>query len=326
MSNQLRDQAPNLDEIVAKLEVEGFRFSRLKLEVEDPCRPIDVEWNYKDMVHVGHIHSHMSRQFMYIGKSAYTSFDLQKILGITIPQSASFYVTHDNRIIVNTVLFLYVIIVEIRYEAIGDLQTRTSTSYAIGARSSLLRLFMPILHKVIERNWRQFTKDDRPLRARRGQLRKSGYEFCDVSPIDHRETLRVTGKGVDTPAARPGYRCELRLGGTAAATQYIGADDHLGLQVHIDEDTVRLFPRLCPHRGALLDAKTIQAGPGGGLIECPWHGRKFRALASISRDGGVQRFEGSFHRCTQDNGVLTIETKETPQTPDADWTEVWSKI
>ncbi len=325
MSDQLRDQAPNLDEIVAKLEDEGFRFSRLKLEVEDPCRPVDVEWNYKDMVHVAHVHSHMSRQFMYIGKSAYTSFDLQKILGITIPQSASFYVTHDNRIIVNTVLFFYVIIVEIRYEAIDDLLTRTSTRYAIGARSAFLRLFAPILHKIIERNWSKFTKDDRPLRSRRGNLRKLGYEFSDVSPIDHRETLRVSGKGVEAPAALPGYRCELRLTGTGMSTQYVGSDDHLGLQVHSDERTIRLFPRLCPHRGALLDTKTNLANPDGGLIECPWHGRKFRALASLSRDGSVQGFEGPFHRCKIDNDVLTIETKDSPQTPDLDWSEVWSK-
>lgn len=326
MSDQLRDQAPNLDEVVAKLESEGFRFRRFKLEVDDPCRPVDVEWNYKDMVHVGYVHSHMSRQFMYIGKNAYTSFDLQKVLGITIPQSASFYVTHDNRIVVNTVLFLYVIIVEIRYEAIGDLLTRTSTHYAIGARSPLLRLLLPILRMTIERNWRKFTKDDRPLRSRRGHLRASGYEFCDVSPIDHRETLRVTGQGVKAPESLPGYRCELRFGGTGTSTQYVGSDDHLGLQVHVDERTIRLFPRLCPHRGALLDTKTNSANPGGGLIECPWHGRKFRALAAIPRDGGMQRFEGPFHRCTQDGDVLTIETKDSPHAPDADWTEVWSKV
>lgn len=321
MDENLKDQALGLDEVVAKLEPEGFRFNRFELTVDDPCRPVDVEWNYKDMVHVGYVHSHMSRKFMYIGKSAYTTFDLQKFLGMTIPQSAAFYVTHDNRIVVNTTLFFYVILVEIRSEAAGAMLTRTTTRYAVGARSSLLRLFTPVLRMAIERNWKRFTKDDRSLRTRRGQLRTAGYEFYDESPIDHRETLRVTGKGLEVPESIAGYRHEVRLAGSGESVHFVGSDDHLGLQVHVDTGTIRVFPRLCPHRGALLDVQKSD----GGLVECPWHGRKFRSLASIPRDSDSQTFEGPFHRCRYDGDTLSIETKDVGRAAGADWSEVWHK-
>lgn len=322
MDDRLRDQALNLDEVVSKMETEGFRFTKFELVAEDSCLPVDVEWNYKDMVHVGFVHSHMSRKFMYIGKDAYTTFDLQKVLGITIPQSAAFYVTHDNRIIVNTVLFLYVVIVEIVSEAAGDMLTRTTTRYAVGARSRLLRLFIPILQRAIKSNWRKFTADDRSLRRRRGDLRTQGYGFSDTSPIDHRDTLRITEKGVMAPLNRPQYRSELHLSGTGSSVQTIGSDDHLGLQVFADADAVRIFPRVCPHRGACLDAASVS----GNIIDCPWHGRKFRALASFPRQSPTAlSVEGPFHRCTYEGGVLSLETNPSADI-NADWTEVWRTV
>ena len=320
MSEYLKDQAPNLDEVVSKMEAEGFRFSRFQLAAEDPCLPVDVEWNYKDMVHVGFVHSHMARKFMYIGKDAYTTFDLQKVLGITIPQSAAFYVTHDNRIIVNTVLFLYVIIVEIHPVLAGEMLTRTMTRYAIGARSSLLRMFIPLLWCAIRSNWQKFTSDDRSLRRRRGDLRIQGYEYTDTSPIDHRETLRITEKGVIALSDRPHYRSEVRLSGSQPLVQTVGSDDHLGIQVIADSDNVRIFPRICPHRGASLDAKDAH----GNSVECPWHGRKLRALASFSRNSSGEVFDGPFHRCAYKAGILTIETKLGADNT-ADWSDAWRK-
>src|ERR1051325_4375053 len=99
-----KDRAPDIDEVVQKMEAAGFHFNRFETAVDDPCLPSDVEWNYKDLVHVGFVHSHMSRQFIFIGRNIYTTFDLQRFLGLTLPESASFYVNHEHRILVNTTL------------------------------------------------------------------------------------------------------------------------------------------------------------------------------------------------------------------------------
>lgn len=321
MAQALKDRAPNLDELVQKMETNGFRFLRFDITCEDPCLPVDVEWNYKDLVHVGHVHWHMSRQFFYTGQNIYTTIDLQKFLGITLPQSGVFYVTDDNRIVVHTTLFFYVIFVEIRSELVGDLTTRTSTRYAVGTRSRLLGLLTPLIRFGMRRNWARFTTDDRPLRWRRGELRKAGFSFVDASPIDHRVTLDITDKGV-TPPPDPATdnTYEFVVADHLGKTELVGEADHFGLQVHFGEDEIRLFPRLCPHRGASLDSE----GEPGPTIVCPWHGRHFRPVARIARDGSRQNIEGPLHQCNYDGEKLVIRTRpDAPVTADTDWTAGW---
>ena len=324
MAQGLEDRAPNLDELVQKMEACGYRFLQFDIACEDPCLPVDVEWNYKDLVHVGHVHSHMSRQFFYTGQNIYTTIDLQKFLGFTLPQSGVFYVTDDNRIVVHTTLFFYVIFVEIRSELVGDLTTRTTTNYAVGTRSRLLGLLNPLLRFGMRRNWARFTKDDRPLRWRRGALRKLGFSFADTSPIDHRATLDITGKGVTPPSGSPDDRTyEFVVSDHMGKTEFVGEADHVGLQIHFDQDEIRLFPRLCPHRGASLDC----ADASGLAIVCPWHGRHFRPLARIVRNGTPQSYEGPLHRCDYDGEKLVIRTRpDATVTADTDWTAVWSAL
>ena len=324
MSEYLKDRAPNIDELVRKLEACGFKFQRFENSCVDPCLPVDVEWNYKDIVHVGFVHSHMSRQFLYIGQNIYTTIDLQNFLGTILPQSGAFYVTDDNRIIVHTTLFFYVIFVEIKVEQIADLQTRSETRYAVGSRSRFLSLFIPLIRFVMRRNWKQFVADDGPLRSRRGDLRKQGFTFTDVSPIDHRATLNITGVGVTPPLASPDERVyEFNLADNIAQTKLVGESDHFGVIIQFEADTIRIFPRLCPHRGAILDTKEAK----GSTISCPWHGRKFPPLASITLDGNYQSFAGPLHHCDYDGEKLTLRTLADVNMADKfDWTLAWTKV
>lgn len=324
MDRRLKDRAPSLNDLVKKMEAGGYRFMRFEIACEDPCLPVDVEWNYKDLVHVGHVHSHMSRQFFYIGENIYTTIDLQKFLGITLPQSGVFYVTDDNRIVVHTTLFFYVIFVEIRYELVGDLQTCTTTNYAVGTRSRLLGLLDPLIRFALRRNWARFTKDDRPLRQRRGALRKKGYSFIDRSPIDHRVTLDTSEPGVVLPSNPPEGRTNAFVVSDHVNTSVIVGDaDHLGLQISFGPDEIKIFPRLCPHRGASLDSCSLS----GNAIECPWHGRQFRPLARIAHNGTRQTFEGSFLWCDYDGGKLTIETRtDEKKGVETDWTLPWTAV
>ena len=169
------DKSPNLEELVERLSLHGYQFMQFEIECVDPCEPVDVEWNYKDVAHVSFVHSHMYREFVYVGENLYTTFDFQKILGITIPQSAAFYSTADNRLIAQSTLLTLVIIVEVSHHKIGDFETRTLTRYGVGTNSFLSRLILPLAKYALKRNWMRFTKDDRPLRSRRGSLRRRGF-------------------------------------------------------------------------------------------------------------------------------------------------------
>ena len=48
MNDLLKDRAPNINELVRKLEACGYKFLRFENNCDDECLPVDVEWNYKD--------------------------------------------------------------------------------------------------------------------------------------------------------------------------------------------------------------------------------------------------------------------------------------
>ncbi|MEX2450115.1 MAG: Rieske 2Fe-2S domain-containing protein [Rhodospirillales bacterium] len=323
MSQILKDRRPSFDDLVKKMEMNGYKFLHFENSCEDPCLPIDVEWNYKDLVHVGYVHSHMHRQFFYIGENIYTSIDLQKIFGLTLPQSCVFYVTEDNKIVIQTTLFYLIVFVEIGSKQIGEMQTLTRSRYAVGARSSLFHFLAPIIRYGINRNWKKFVADDKSLRVRRGTLRKKGFSFVDVSPIDHRETLNVAGKGIYPPSAVIHEEVyEFDVSENLSLTRQVGESDHLGVQIRFEPETIRIFPRLCPHRGASLDI----AGEIGPMLECPWHGRKFHPVATIKNDGSRQVLEGRLHHCVYEGKMLKVRIKSSVGMDEKfDWTEQWHR-
>jgi hypothetical protein len=71
---------------------------------------------------------------------------------------------------------------------------------------------------------------------------------------------------------------------------------------------VQVFPRLCPHEGAGLDDAARQCagkvhGPAAGqtgslaescVVQCSWHGRKFRPLLSVPLPAARGRFETTY--------------------------------
>ena len=111
MEKKQKNVKPEFKTLIKRFQNHGFVFSEFSLECEDPCLPIDVEWNYKDLSHVRFVHSHMAREYSYVGNDAYNTFDLQKVMGITVPQSTAFYSTDDNKLIAHTTLFFIIILV-----------------------------------------------------------------------------------------------------------------------------------------------------------------------------------------------------------------------
>jgi hypothetical protein len=326
MRDSRQETTPDFETLVRRLERSGYRFSGFVQDCEDPCEPVDVEWNYKDMVHVSFVHSHMWREFTLIGENNYTTLDLQRVAGIDIPQSTSFYTTVDGALIAHTTLFLFIVLVEVRFELLGPLRTRTTTRYAVGSKVPLAGLLFPIIRFALKRNWERFTRDDRPLRSRRGALRARGFTFDQTSPINIRETLNITSNHVVPPAdPQPDFAHRLKVSDHLNQTVHLGDDDHFGLQLEIGAETLTIFPRLCPHMGSSLDQDRCP----GDTVACRWHGRKFRALCVVDLNGGRQAFAGPLHSCVYDGEFLTIAPASgaaevlagAPQS--GFWTEPW---
>lgn len=328
MTRNLNDKTPDLDTLAQRLQKQGYRFTQFELVARDPCHPVDVEWNYKDIAHVPYVHSHMWREFTYIGSNCYSTLDLQRLFGISIPQSTAFFVTEDNRLIAQTALFLFIILVEVRFEHVGELETRTVTRYAVGAKMWLARLFFPLVRYALRRNWDRFMADDRPVRRRRGELRRKGFTFDDQSPVDMRKTIPIGGIGVFPPDRDPEvFDYVLNVSENMRRTIRIGDSDHFGLQIRFSPQSINVFPRLCPHRGCSLDKEACDAK----VITCPWHGREFSALCMIENNGKTQAFEGPLHRCTYDGETVEISVRKSAATRVrsaegrgvADWTVPW---
>ncbi len=331
MNSDLKEKALSFDSMVRRIEKQGYRFSQFETSTIDPCHSIDVEWNYKDIAHVEHIHSHVAREFTFVGENSYTTLDFQNLFGISIPQSTAFYSTEDNRLIAHTTLFLYIILVEVSFEQLDDDSAKTTTRYAIGVKMRIGELLFPIIRRALRSNWERFMKEDRPMRIRRGELRKNGFTLVDRSPVDMRKTLQISDVGVRPPAEyEVGADFSLNVADNLNKFVQLGNSDHYGLQVRFTERMISIFPRLCPHRGASLDTDNCD----GNFVKCPWHGRKYSPLCSIKNNGERQGFSGQFHHCTYNGNTLEIVLKKPTlaQTHGdsihngGEWVKPWVKV
>jgi len=323
MAKIYTDKKPSFESLIQKFKKHGFHFSEFMLKCEDSCLPVDTEWNYKDIAHVSFLHGHAIREFTYIGNNVYNTLDIQKVMGITIPQSTAFYSTSENKLVSHTTLFFGIILVEVSFQPIGELKTQTTTRYAIGSKSILGRLLHPLIKFGVIGNWKRFTKDDRPVRARKGALRLKGYTFDTQSPIDHLKTIDTSENGIFILKEKIKLpqleECSnLTLSKNMNKNILVGEDDHLGLQIKITPKVIHIFPRLCPHQGGSLDDCNLNVNS----IACPWHGRKFTALCSIPHNGKQQTYSGPYHKVTYTNDDIKIIFVDS-QKDNPDWTQPW---
>lgn len=321
MINVLHDRSPSIRTLVRKMAGHGYQFTQFELSCEDNCLPIDVEWNYKDMVHVPFVHSHMDREFIHIGRNIYTTLDFRKFLGVSFPQSVTFYTTRENTIVAHTTLLFFIILVEVSFTKVGELTTLTTTKYAVGTQTGVFKLLFPLVTRLLKRNWDKFTADDRPIRKRSGYLRNLGLTFSDSPPIEYRSTLEINKTGVVLPKnGLPKICYEYRIDENIGKIVLAGDSDHLGLQISFGEEYLQIFPRLCPHRGGELVLDELD----NDCVHCPWHGRRFNALLKLVYSDGVQEFEGSLHTASFDGNNLTIRTRAEKYLQFApDWTKAW---
>ena len=324
MAEIYTDIKPSFETLIQKFKNHGFHFTQFMNECEDSCLPVDAEWNLKDIAHVPFMHHHAIREFTYIGNNVYNTLDIQKVMGITIPQSTIFYsCVEDNKTITHTTLFFGVILIETSFQPIGELKTRTIARYAIGSKFILGRLLHPIIKFGVIRNWKRFNEDDRPVRSRKGALRQKGYTFDTQSPVDHLKTIDTSKNGIfilkeGSKSHQPKERRKLTLSKNMNKNILVGEDDHLGLQIKITPKVIRIFPRLCPHQGGSLDNCDLNVLS----IACPWHGRKFTALCSIRHNGKQQTYSGPYHKVTYESDVLEIIFEASPK-DNSDWTLPW---
>jgi nitrite reductase/ring-hydroxylating ferredoxin subunit len=302
------------DELVAKLTAAGFTFSQFSLVNEGDYEGYDADWNYNDVPHLNILHKMVNSYPATLSDDTATSVNLQRVMGLLLPMVVVNYHSGKNRQTYFTSYLNLLLIVETTWEPIGEIRTRVTTTYAVGSKW-YVKFLHPIVQRLITRNYHTLMSEDIPMRTRRGELRKWGYAFRTDGP---RHSFTVTLHILDENMV---YKAELRppapirlsldeIAGAARQDILTTQSDHWGLRFHAGEGMLHVFPRLCPHEGACLDAQPME----NRSVKCPWHGRVLRPLASIPLPWPAEAapVELRHHRLVLQPDGIVIEFKDTP--------------
>ena len=330
-------EARDQDEIVSMLRAEGVTFRFIECVSEGDYAPEDAAWNYMDIPHLTYVHKQVDGCLTLAGDAVCASVLFQKVPFFRLPLSVLIYQTAPNAITYYTSYSFFLLVIQTTWESIGDIRTRVTTRYAIGWTHWLVGLGYPLIKWLIKRNYRILMQEDLPMRAQRGALRKRGYDFKMngqvPSFIDSRKIMQqnvlTPEHNVVAPATVPLWEPrtvrydDLHDGEPV----FIGTDDHMGLSILKQGATVHVYPRLCSHEGANLDAAVKACGSpsvstsGSCTIQCPWHGRKLRPILTVALPAVASTYETDWHSYEAAAGGLTVRCKNTAgeQLRNADW-------
>jgi hypothetical protein len=259
-------------EIVADLERRGLRFRTFTLEAASPDAIEDVMWNEHDLPHVPFVHRDFRMVLGEVSDGALSGYYLQRVLGVTLPMPVSYRRLGPGRRVYETALGPVVLIVESELTARPS-GTHERTTYSVGAPRWATAV-LAVAERVLRRNAARLRAEDAPLRARRTELRRRGYRFAEDSQgPSYQRSMDLSRRSVLPPPLRADeVSVDLDDG---RREWWLGSDDHLGLRVVREGAQVTVFPRLCAHQGASLDACELEHGG----LRCPWHGRSIGPLA-----------------------------------------------
>jgi Rieske 2Fe-2S protein len=296
------------ERLVARLKAGGFHFREVECVVEGEWATTDVEWNYKDVLHVEHVHDRVRPVYSTVEDEFCGAINIQKVLGIRIPLSIAAVARDDHSMLYHSSFLAFVLVVETSYREVTPGRTRVVTVYSIGAPRGL-RWCLPLIGRLLRRNYANLLTGDVSMRDRRSQLRRWGFAFKEAAGHSFRESLDNSRDNVvppETPAAAPASEVRLSEHLAGDGEYRLGTDDHRGVLIIRRAEEIVVFPRLCTHEGASLDGQKCQ----GGELRCPWHGRRIAAIGSFdlkktTRQEAVSRF----HRVVLEKGIVRVEPR-----------------
>lgn len=296
-------------ELIHKLQADGYRFSVFSLNSDGPYTVRDAMWNYKDAVsHIRFVH-HLVKNYPLLAENDKAgSLFLQRALGISFPLIVLDLETQENTQTSFTSCLFFVLIIENVCIPLGELRTRVKTTYHIGA-PRYLKFLNPFIAWVLKRNYKTLSSTDIPIRERRGELRKWGYEILsDSEPSSYEAPLNISTNNLafTQKHSSPTETVCIDLSKISPinGNELVGRSDHFGLRILRQGSKLNLFPRMCVHEGASLD----QTPCNKNQMECPWHGKKIDPLGEFDLSLKHKQFlQSSYHLFSVDNQMLTIE-------------------
>ncbi|MCB0406401.1 MAG: hypothetical protein KDD51_16585, partial [Bdellovibrionales bacterium] len=162
-------------DVVTQLKREGFKFIDLKLKSEGNYNVADADWNYRDLLHLHHVHATDCTVLSAYADST-TQILWPKMFGIRLPMQILSYRTAANKHAAVSIWLCFALTSEDTFLRISDNWTKVITHYQIGA-PKFLSFALPIVSWLLKRSYKKLMSEDLPMRHRRGQLRFWGYRF-----------------------------------------------------------------------------------------------------------------------------------------------------
>jgi len=270
----------SFEKIIEQLKNNGFLHRKFSLETSGEFTSGDADWNYKDVPHLEYVHDLVDNIPTFIDHKLVCSIAYQKIPPFfRVPISlVNFDYDEEHQVYYTTLLF-WVLLIRTRISSTSRFKTTVKTEYNIFSPKLLVWTF-PLLRWVITRNYDDLMRGDLEMRYQRATLRKQGYKFLDDTRQKYSflESTEISDDLVIVPdsfkAETATYTIDLAELG-AHSEIVVGQNNHHGAICRLENGTLSVYPRICPHAGACLDKGKIN----GKFVRCPWHGRQIKCLA-----------------------------------------------
>jgi hypothetical protein len=285
----------------------GMKVTRDKFELVIPdCKLEDIEWNHMDQMHRLSVHNTYEKSVrIACGRDFAVSLTQWGKWPLFIPVT-DVYIARGmfyQSLAIAGIIFLHSIIS--MEEIPGTNSVKLVDEWFIASHKLFGILHRPLNRQLHVLNTR-LQKEDEQIRQGRFILRQKGYTFKTDQP-DYYNSNRLTTHTIYPEITSEGISVADITDETSVKT--LGSVDFI---VKKENETYLIWPAVCPHEGGPLS----QAKDCDGVIACPWHGLKFRAV-SLSKATPVGTRYGFEYQLINDAiyiQKLVLETTQATET------------
>lgn len=271
-------ESRSVEKIAEGIRSWGYREYKFSLQSAGDWTSKDAEWNYLDVPHLNEVHSKATAETLFYADQSTSAVLQQKIGPFKLAAILTIYVRTPESLAYASAVGPILMLVESHWGNEKAGPTRVTTTYRLYARW-MFSWTLPIVKRLLSRNYEILMSEDLPLRERKGQLRKAGVSFVhDEIPHSFLDSRKLTKNNVILATGSANY-WEVSAQELARLGELLLGDSMgQGVRLLVEGDDVLFLPRICLHEGACLDTINVEKR----ALRCPWHGRKERAWGSIS--------------------------------------------
>lgn len=247
----------------------GMVVTHGKYETIVPGTVSDLEWGFYDELHRVHLHKTYNDMFkVFSGKY----FSVNVVRWKNLP----FFMLVSNAKISHGLFYQAFTVLGIIYchqwtrmERVDELRTLLDRTWFTASHWLFKPLHIWFNRALMKVQIQQDDEDTVEIRSRRRALREKGFRFKTDTPDF------INSNVLDDQVQFPATDLEMRFPLeklTDGVVHEISLGDSLELLVKKENGDVLIWPGICPHEGARLKQDHLMPG---GVLKCPWHGRKF---------------------------------------------------